>query len=104
MDACARNSYEKVRISESSVHRILTENQYATDYYHRRKLRPLPEIKEQSKQLIVKGESAPKESKDRFAEKVMASEKVFWDAQGILFFVYLQKRKNINSELAGPSV
>lgn len=55
-----------------------------------------PETKEQSKQWLEAGSSAPKKAKAVLsAGKVMAS--VFWDAKGILFIDYLEKGKTINS-------
>ncbi|MCP6559131.1 hypothetical protein NL501_28330, partial [Klebsiella pneumoniae] len=52
------------------------------------------ETKEQSKQWVIKGESAPKKAKTILsAGKVMAT--VFWDSQGILFIDYLEKGKTI---------
>lgn len=56
-----------------------------------------PEMKEQSKQWIEKGESAPKKAKTvTSAGKVMAS--VFWDSHGVLLIDYLEKGKCINGE------
>lgn len=56
-----------------------------------------PETKEQSRQWIEKGESAPKKAKTvPSAGKVMAS--VFWDAKGIIFIDYLQPGKTINGQ------
>lgn len=52
-----------------------------------------PESKEQSKQWVEPGGSAPKKAK---RVKVMAS--VFWDAHGILLIDYLPKGKTINGE------
>lgn len=56
-----------------------------------------PEMKQQSKQWIMPGESAPKKAKTVLsAEKVMAT--VFWDSQGIILIDYLQKGKTITGE------
>ena len=53
-----------------------------------------PETKEQSKQWVASGESAPKKAKTvRSAGKVMAT--VFWDAHGIIFIDFLEKGKTI---------
>lgn len=49
-----------------------------------------PEMKEQSKQWISPGETAPKKARTvPSAGKVMAT--VFWDSQGIIFTDYLEK-------------
>ncbi|XP_036336279.1 histone-lysine N-methyltransferase SETMAR-like [Rhagoletis pomonella] len=56
-----------------------------------------PESKEQSKQWVERGSSAPKKAKVvASAGKVMAS--IFWDAQGIIFINYLEKGKTITAE------
>ncbi|XP_022822885.1 histone-lysine N-methyltransferase SETMAR-like [Spodoptera litura] len=56
-----------------------------------------PETKQQSKQWVSRGESAPKKAKVGLsANKVMAT--VFWDARGIIHIDYLQKGKTINGE------
>ncbi|CAK9827513.1 Histone-lysine N-methyltransferase SETMAR [Anthophora retusa] len=56
-----------------------------------------PETKQQSKQWIMSGESAPKKAKTVLsAGKVMAT--VFWDSQGIILIDYLQKSKTITGE------
>lgn len=53
-----------------------------------------PETKQQSKQWVKMGESAPKKAKTvPSAGKVMAT--VFWDSQGIILIDYLQKGKTI---------
>jgi len=53
-----------------------------------------PETKEQSKQWVPSGESAPKKAKTvPSAGKVMPT--VFWDSQGIIFINYLEKGKTI---------
>lgn len=53
-----------------------------------------PETKEQSKQWVGKGESAPKKAKTvPSAGKVMAT--VFWDSQGIILIDYLEKDTTI---------
>jgi hypothetical protein len=53
-----------------------------------------PETKEQSKQWITSGESAPKKAKTiPSAGKVMAT--AFWDSQGIILIDYLEKGKTI---------
>ena len=53
-----------------------------------------PETKEQSKQWIVSGESAPKKAKVvPSAGKVMAT--VFWDSQGVILIDYIEKGKTI---------
>ena len=52
-----------------------------------------PETKEQSKQWTEREESAPRKVKTVPSDgKIMAS--VFWDACGMIFIDYLQKRKN----------
>ena len=49
-----------------------------------------PETKEQSKQWIASGESAPKKAKIvPSAGKVMAT--VFWDSQGVILIDYMEK-------------
>ena len=56
-----------------------------------------PEMKKQSKQWTERGESARNKAKTvPSSGKVMAS--VSWDAHGIIFIGYLQKRKTINGE------
>lgn len=56
-----------------------------------------PESKEQSKQWILPGESAPKKAKTvPSAGKVMAT--VFWDSQGIIHTDYLQKGRTITGQ------
>jgi hypothetical protein len=56
-----------------------------------------PESKQQSKQWTEAGCSVPKKTRLVLsAGKVMAS--VFWDAEGILFIVYLKKGKTITRE------
>jgi histone-lysine N-methyltransferase SETMAR len=56
-----------------------------------------PESKQQSKQWIEAGCSAPKKTRSvPSAGKVMTS--VFWDAEGILFIDYLEKFKTITGE------
>jgi hypothetical protein len=56
-----------------------------------------PETKQQSKQRTEAGCSAPKKTRSvPSAGKVMAS--VFWDAEGILFIVNLEKSKTITRE------
>ena len=56
-----------------------------------------PESERQSAEWTVAGKSRPKRPKTKtLAGKVLAS--VFWDAQGILFFDYLEKGRTINSE------
>jgi histone-lysine N-methyltransferase SETMAR len=53
-----------------------------------------PETKEQSKQWVPSGESAPKKAKTvPSARKVMAT--VFWDSQGIMLINYLEKSKTM---------
>lgn len=53
-----------------------------------------PETKEQSKQWVEKGESAPKKAKTVLsAGKVMAT--VFYDAHGIIFIDYLEHGRTI---------
>ncbi|XP_026828418.1 histone-lysine N-methyltransferase SETMAR-like [Ooceraea biroi] len=53
-----------------------------------------PETKEQSKQWVASGESAPKKAKIvPSAGKVMAT--VFWDSQGIILIDYMEKGKTI---------
>ena len=57
----------------------------------------MPESKEQEKQWVGPGGTAPKWAKtQQLARKVMAS--VFWDSSGILFIDYLEKGKTINSD------
>ena len=52
-----------------------------------------PEIKEQSKQWTERGESYSKKARTvPSAGKAMASG--FWNARGIIFIDYLQKKKN----------
>jgi histone-lysine N-methyltransferase SETMAR len=54
-----------------------------------------PETKEQSKQWVPSGESAPKKAKTvPSARKVMAT--VFWDSQGIIHINYLEKGRTIS--------
>lgn len=56
-----------------------------------------PEQKQQSKQWIEAGKSAPKKAKVvPSAGKVMAT--VFWDYKGVLLIDYLAKGKTINSD------
>jgi hypothetical protein len=56
-----------------------------------------PKSKQQSKQWMEVGCSAPKKTRSiPSARKVMAS--VFWDAEGILFIDYLEKDKTITGE------
>ncbi|QQP51330.1 Mariner transposase [Caligus rogercresseyi] len=56
-----------------------------------------PETKQQSKQWVLKGESAPKKAKVGLsANKVMAT--VFWDARGVIHIDYLQKGRTMNGE------
>jgi len=56
-----------------------------------------PESKQQSVQWTEAGCSTPKKTRsDPSAGKVTAS--VFWDAEGILFIDYLEKRKTITGE------
>ena len=56
-----------------------------------------PETKQQSKQWVLPGESAPKKAKVGLsANKVMAT--VFWDARGVIHIDYLQKGRTINGE------
>ena len=56
-----------------------------------------PESNRQSAEWLQADESRPKCPKtQRLAGKVMAS--VFWDARGIIFIDYLEKRKTITGE------
>ena len=56
-----------------------------------------PETKEQSKQWISPGESAPKKAKTiPSAGKIMAT--VFWDSQGVIHIDYLQKGRTITGQ------
>ena len=56
-----------------------------------------PETKQQSKQWVLPGESAPKKTKVGLsANKVMAT--VFWDVSGVIHIDYLQKGRTINGE------
>ena len=56
-----------------------------------------PESKQQSKQWVEAGSSAPKKAKVvASAGKVMAT--VFWDAQGVIHIDYLEKGKTITGE------
>ena len=56
-----------------------------------------PESKRSSAEWTAVGEKRPKRPKPQmWAGKVMAS--AFWDAHGVLFIVYLEKDKTINSE------
>ena len=51
-----------------------------------------PEIKEQSKLWIIEGERAPNKAKTlKSVGKVMST--VFWDARGIIYTDYLEKRQ-----------
>ena len=53
-----------------------------------------PESHEGSKQWVKPGESVPRRSKtQRLAGEVIAS--VFWDAHGVIFIKYLEKRRTI---------
>jgi histone-lysine N-methyltransferase SETMAR len=52
-----------------------------------------PETKEQSKQWVPSGESAPKAKTVPSAGKVIAT--VFWDSQGIILINYLEKGRTI---------
>ena len=55
------------------------------------------ESNQQSSKWTATGESRPKQPKmQTSAGKILAS--VFWDAQGILFINYLEKRRTINSK------
>lgn len=57
----------------------------------------IPETKEQSKQWVFQGETAPKKAKTTLsANKVMAT--VFWNVRGIIHVGYLEKGKTINRE------
>jgi hypothetical protein len=54
----------------------------------------IPKTKEQSKQWVSSGESAPKKAKTLpSAGKIMAT--VFWDSQRIILINYLEKSKTI---------
>jgi len=78
------------RNSQDFWHRFVTVNETWIHYY-------TPETKQQSKQWIMSGESAPKKAKTILsAGKVMAT--VFWDSQGIILIDYLQKGKTITEE------
>ena len=56
-----------------------------------------PESNQQSAEWTAAGESCPKQPKTQIsAGKVLAS--IFWDALGILFIDYLEKRKTINGK------
>lgn len=56
-----------------------------------------PETKQQSKQWISPGESAPKKAKTvPSAGKVMAT--VFWDSQGVIHIDFLQKGRTITGQ------
>lgn len=56
-----------------------------------------PETKNQSKQWVEPGGSAPKKAKTvKSADKVMAT--VFWDSQGIILIDYLEKGKTITGQ------
>lgn len=56
-----------------------------------------PETKEQSKQWISPGESAPKKAKTvPSAEKVMAT--IFWDANGVILIDFLEKGRTITGK------
>ncbi|QQP40773.1 Putative mariner transposase [Caligus rogercresseyi] len=56
-----------------------------------------PETKQQLKQWVLKGESAPKKAKVGLsANEVMAT--VFWDARGVIHIDYLQKGRTMNGE------
>jgi histone-lysine N-methyltransferase SETMAR len=78
------------RNMEDFLHRFVTVDE--TWIHHN-----TPETKQQSKQWVSKGESAPKKAKVGLsANKVMAT--VFWDARGIIHIDYLQKGRTINGE------
>ena len=56
-----------------------------------------PNSKQQSKQWILPGESAPKKAEVSLsANKVMPT--VFWDARDVIHIDYLQKGRTINGE------
>jgi len=83
LDMFKRNSTEFLR-------RFITVDE--TWIYHY-----TPETKQQSKQWVEAGGSAPKKAKtDPSAGKVMAT--VFWDSQGVVLIDYLEKGKTINGE------
>ncbi|XP_012063671.1 PREDICTED: histone-lysine N-methyltransferase SETMAR-like [Atta cephalotes] len=99
-----REIAEAVGISTERVHNILHEKLHVkklllasirvdeTWIHHY-----TPETKQQSKQWIMSGESAPKKAKTVLsAGKMMAT--VFWDSQGIILIDYLQKDKTITGE------
>jgi histone-lysine N-methyltransferase SETMAR len=72
------------------VHQFITMDKTWIHHY-------TPESKQQSKQWIEAGCSAPKKTRwVPSAEKVMAS--VFWNAEGILFIEYLEEGKTITGE------
>ena len=53
-----------------------------------------PKTKEQSKQLVFKGERAPQKAKTmKSAAKVIVT--VFWDARGFIYTDYLEKGQTI---------
>lgn len=74
--------------SEEFLRRFITVDETWIHFY-------TPETKEQSKQWVEAGGSAPKKAKVVLsAGKVMAT--VFWDAQGVILIDFLQKGKTIN--------
>jgi histone-lysine N-methyltransferase SETMAR len=91
----------RIKISEQCLERF---NKNKTDFLRRVTTTDdtwihhyTPESKQQSKQWTEAGCSAPKKTRSvPSAGKVMAS--VFWDAEGILFFDYLEKVKTITGE------
>ena len=56
-----------------------------------------PETKQQSRQWVSKGESAPKKAKVGLSA-IKVRTMVFWDARGIIHIDYLQKGRTINGE------
>ena len=90
--AASRGYFNRVFCSNKAefLHRFITMDETWVHHF-------TSETKEQSKQWIEKGESAPKKAKTvPSADKVMAS--VFWDTRGIIFIDYLQKGRTINGE------
>ena len=56
-----------------------------------------PETKQQSKQLVLAGESVPKKAIVGFASNIVMAT-VLWDARGVVHIDYLQKKRTINGE------
>jgi len=85
---CCKDSLQLLqRNSQDFKRRFVTVDETWIHHY-------TPETKEQSKQWVLKGESAPKKAKTiPSAGKIMAT--VFWDSQGIILIDYMEKGKTI---------